>query len=312
MTETKKAGKATERASKVMREPKKSPSTAPAEPAKPTAEEPVPQNKDSKVPGGLWLKCPGCEATIFRKEMEARLKTCSSCGYHFTLGAAERIAITLDPETFEEHFADIEPRDRLAFHDRIPYSEKLRMAQVKSGVTEAAIVGTGKIEGIPVVLCVLDFSFLGGSMGEVVGEKVCLAAELAERENLPLVIFTASGGARMHEGAISLMQMARTCAALSRLRKSGGFSICIQTNPTTGGVTASFASVTDFVFSEPGALIGFAGPRVIETTIRQALPEGFQRAEFLLEKGQLDAVIPRDRMREELAKVLRYLPNVAK
>ncbi|MBL8896616.1 MAG: acetyl-CoA carboxylase carboxyltransferase subunit beta [Planctomycetes bacterium] len=267
-------------------------------------------SRESKVPGGLWLKCSSCNATIYRKEMEARLHTCPACGYHFTMKGWDRVLATADEGSFEEHHRDVQPRDRLAFNDRVPYGEKLLQTQKKTGLVEAALVGLGRIEGVPVVLGVLDFAFLGGSMGEVVGEKVALACELAESTRLPLVLFTASGGARMHEGALSLMQMAKTCAALQHLSAAGGFSICVQTNPTTGGVTASFASVTDLVLAEPGALIGFAGPRVIQTTIRQALPEGFQRAEFLVQKGQVDLIVPRQEMRKRLAQLLRFVPGV--
>ncbi|MBK9383443.1 MAG: acetyl-CoA carboxylase carboxyltransferase subunit beta [Planctomycetes bacterium] len=277
----------------------------------PAVEDKAPSNgngRESKVPGGLWLKCSNCNATIYRKEMEARLHTCTACGYHFTMKGWDRVHVTVDEGTFEEHHRDVQPCDRLAFNDRVPYGEKLLQTQKKTGLVEAALVGLGKIEGVPVVLGVLDFAFLGGSMGEVVGEKVALACELAEQQRLPLVLFTASGGARMHEGALSLMQMAKTCAALQHLSAAGGFSICVQTNPTTGGVTASFASVTDLVIAEPGALIGFAGPRVIQTTIRQALPEGFQRAEFLVQKGQVDLIVPRQEMRKRLAQLLRFVP----
>lgn len=267
--------------------------------------------RESKVPGGLWLKCSACNATIYRKEMEARQHTCPACSYHFTMKGWDRVHATADTGTFEEHHRDVQPRDRLAFIDRVPYGEKLIQTQKKTGLVEAAIVGLCRVEGIPVVLGVLDFAFLGGSMGEVVGEKIARACELAEERRLPLLLFTASGGARMHEGALSLMQMAKTCAALQHFAANGGFSICVQTNPTTGGVTASFASVTDLVISEPGALIGFAGPRVIQTTIRQALPEGFQRAEFLVTKGQIDLIVSRSELRQRLAQILRYLPGSA-
>lgn len=266
---------------------------------------------ESKVPGGLWLKCPDCQATIYRKEMEARLKTCPHCSHHFTLFGRERIEATADPGSFEEYYRELEPRDRLNFHDRMSYADKLKKTQAATGSNEAAIVGTATVHGIPIVLCVLDFSFLGGSMGEVVGEKVARSFELAEERKTAVVLFTASGGARMHEGAVSLMQMAKTCGAMHRFNERGGFSICVQTNPTTGGVTASFASVADLTLAEPGALIGFAGPRVIENTIKQELPPGFQRSEFLIDKGQLDAIVPRDEMRDTLARLLRYAPRMA-
>lgn len=285
----------------------------PPDPAPAAVEREAPANgngRESKVPGGLWLKCSNCNGTIYRKEMEARLHTCPACGYHFTMKGWDRVHATVDEGSFVEHHRDVQPRDRLAFNDRVPYGEKLQQTQKKTGLVEAAIVGVGRVEGLEVVLGVLDFAFLGGSMGEVVGEKVALACELAEEKRLPLLLFTASGGARMHEGALSLMQMAKTCAALQHLSAAGGFSICVQTNPTTGGVTASFASVTDLVLAEPGALIGFAGPRVIQTTIRQALPEGFQRAEFLVQKGQVDLIVSRHDIRKRLAQILRFVPGV--
>jgi len=266
-------------------------------------------SKKREMPGGLWLKCESCRQMIFRKELESRHRVCPNCGFHFTLGARDRIEITIDPGTFEEFLSDLAPADRLKFVDQVPYDEKVAAAQQKSKLTEAVIAGTGAIKGHPVVIGVLDFSFLGGSMGEVVGEKVARCCEVALETGRPAVFFTSSGGARMHEGAVSLMQMAKTCGALSRLSQANGASISVMTNPTTGGVTASFASVCDILLAEPGALIGFAGPRVIATTLRQELPKGFQRAEFLLEKGQIDAIVPRDRMRDDLARLLSYSPS---
>ncbi len=265
--------------------------------------------KKKDMPGGLWSKCSACGAMIFNKELEASLQVCPECGFHHGLTARRRIEVTADPGTFQEYFADLRPRDRLGFVDKVPYAEKLRKAQEKTGNADACLVGTCSIEGLEVVLAVLDFAFMGGSMGEVVGEKVTRAAELAGERGVPLVLFSASGGARMHEGAISLMQMAKTCAGLQAYRQAGGFSISVMTNPTTGGVTASFASVCDILAAEPGALIGFAGPRVIQNTIRQELPKGFQRSEFLLEKGQLDLIIPRPEMRSTLARILAYTPH---
>jgi acetyl-CoA carboxylase carboxyl transferase subunit beta len=266
-------------------------------------------SKKREMPGGLWLKCESCRQMIFRKELESRHRVCPNCGFHFTLGARDRLEITLDPGTFEEFLSDLAPVDRLKFVDQVPYDEKVAAAQQKSKLTEAVIAGTGAIKGTPIVIGVLDFSFLGGSMGEVVGEKVARCCEVALETGRPVVFFTSSGGARMHEGAVSLMQMAKTCGALSRLSQGSGASISVMTNPTTGGVTASFASVCDILLAEPGALIGFAGPRVIATTLRQELPKGFQRAEFLLEKGQIDAIVPRDRMRDDLARLLSYAPS---
>ena len=258
------------------------------------------------TPSGLWSKCSSCGSMIYTKELAANLSVCPNCGFHHTVDGRRRIEMTADPGTIIENFTDLRPADRLGFVDTVPYAEKITRAQKKTGNSDACLAGVAAIGGMPAVLAVLDFSFMGGSMGEVVGEKIARATELAGEKGLPLVIFSASGGARMHEGAISLMQMAKTCSALSAFREAGGFSISVMTNPTTGGVTASFASVCDLLIGEPGALIGFAGPRVIQNTIRQELPEGFQRAEFLLEKGQIDKIIARDKMREELARILRY------
>ncbi|MEZ5965972.1 MAG: acetyl-CoA carboxylase, carboxyltransferase subunit beta [Planctomycetota bacterium] len=262
--------------------------------------------KKKDMPGGLWIKCELCGSMLFRKEFDSRLRVCSSCGYHFTYPARERIALVADEGSFEELFVDLRGEDRLGFVDRVPYAEKLEATIKKTGEKDAAIVGTCTVKGIRCVVAVMNFAFLGGSMGMVVGEKVALAIELALDQKLPVLVFSCSGGARMHEGAISLMQMAKTCAALSRLNAGGGFSISIMTNPTTGGVTASFASVCDVLLAEPGALIGFAGPRVIATTIKKELPKGFQRAEFLLEKGQIDRIVSRDKMRDELARLMAY------
>ena len=266
--------------------------------------------KKKEMPGGLWSKCSACGTMVYNKELEANLLVCPECSFHHTVPARRRIEMTADPGSFVEHFTDLQPRDRLHFVDQEPYSEKLKRAQQKTGNTEACLAGTCTLEGIPLALAVLDFSFMGGSMGEVVGEKVARTVELALEENLPVLLVSASGGARMHEGAISLMQMAKTCATLHAYREAGGFSISLMTTPTTGGVTASFASVCDILLGEPGSLIGFAGPRVIQNTIRQDLPEGFQRAEFLLEKGQIDRIVERKALREELARILRYAPMV--
>lgn len=262
--------------------------------------------KKKDMPGGLWLKCEACSQVIFRKELEEKGRVCPSCGFHFTVPGKERIKMTLDEGSWREHFAELEAMDRLAFQDAQPYGEKIKRAAERTGQKEALLCGTGTIEGRPVVLAILDFNFMGGSMGEVVGEKIALAAELAVREKRPLVLFTSSGGARMHEGILSLMQMAKTCAALQTLNDAGGFSICVMTHPTTGGVTASFASVTDLILAEPGALIGFAGPRVIATTLKVELPSGFQRAEFLLDKGMIDSIVKRGEMRATLAKLIDY------
>lgn len=262
--------------------------------------------KKKDMPGGLWMKCEGCATTIYRKELEEQGMVCPKCSFHFTLPGAARIVATLDEGSWNELYADLTSLDRLGFVDSIPYSEKIARTVKRTGQNEGLYCGTGEIHGRPVVLAVLDFRFMGGSMGEVVGEKIALAAETAQAQSLPLVIFTSSGGARMHEGMLSLMQMAKTCSALAELSDAGGFSICVMTNPTTGGVTASFASVCDLTLGEPGALIGFAGPRVIASTIRQELPPGFQRAEFLMEKGQLDGIVAREELPGMLAKLIDY------
>ena len=262
--------------------------------------------KKKDIPGGLWIKCESCGTMLFRKEFEAKHRVCGSCGYHFTLPGRDRIALTVDEGSFEEFYVDLYAEDRLGFVDREPYGEKLEKTQEKTGEKDAAIVGTCTIKGFDAVIAVMNFKFMGGSMGVVVGEKIARAAELAMEKGYPLLIFSCSGGARMHEGPLSLMQMAKTCATISRLGAAGGFSICVMAHPTTGGVTASFASVCDVLLAEPGALIGFAGPRVISTTIKKELPKGFQRAEFLLEKGQIDRLVPRDKMRDELARLVAY------
>lgn len=269
--------------------------------------------KKKDMPGGLWLKCESCGAMLYRKELEEKGRVCPTCEFHFTLPGRERVAMTIDEGTWQERFSEVTALDRLGFKDGSTYAEKVEKARSRTKQNEALICGTGKIDGRDVVLAVLDFSFLGGSMGEVVGEKIALAAEIAIAESKPLVIFTGSGGARMHEGVLSLMQMAKTCAALAELNDAGGFSICVMTHPTTGGVTASFASVCDITLAEPGALIGFAGPRVIATTLKQELPAGFQRAEFLLEKGQIDRIVKRGEMKQVLARLLDYTkgPKVA-
>lgn len=262
--------------------------------------------KKKDMPGGLWIKCEACGTMLFRKEFESKHRVCASCGYHFTLPARERIELTVDPGTFQEFFMKLEAEDRLHFVDKITYAKKLKASQKKTGEKDACVVGTCAIKGYPVVVAAMNFSFMGGSMGAVVGEKIALAIELGIERKLPVIIIACSGGARMHEGPISLMQMAKTCAALAKLNAAGGFSVSVMTHPTTGGVTASFASVCDILIAEPGALIGFAGPRVIATTIKKELPKGFQRSEFLLERGQVDRIVSRDKMRDELARLVAY------
>jgi acetyl-CoA carboxylase carboxyl transferase subunit beta len=263
--------------------------------------------KKRDVPEGLWVKCKKCSETLFKKDLDVALNVCTHCGYHFSLGAKERIATLVDPDSFTELWADLRAVDRLGFVDKEPYSEKMRKAEARSGRPEAAMAGYAMIDGLRVALCVLDFSYMGGSMGVVVGEKVTRTLELAADEGVPCIVVSCSGGARMHEGVLSLMQMAKTSAAIHRLSERGGLFISVLTNPTTGGVTASFAALGDLIFAEPEALIGFAGPRVIQETLRQELPEGFQRSEFLLERGFIDRIVPRKDLRATLAQSIRLL-----
>ncbi len=261
------------------------------------------------VPEGLWMRCGGCKATIFRKEVEARLNVCTEpgCGYHFYLPGRERIAQLLDADSFEEWFTDLCPCDALEFKDRLPYADRLRAEQAKTSMRDAAVVGRGFIRGRPVVLGVTDFAFMAGSMGSVVGEKLTRAAEEATRLHLPLIFVSGSGGgARMQEGIFSLMQMAKVSAALGRYDEAGGLYVSILTNPTMGGVAASFATQGDVILAEPGATIGFAGPRTIWNTVRLELPEGFQTSEFLLEHGFIDRIVERKDLRTELAKIIDY------
>lgn len=264
------------------------------------------RSKKKEIPGGLWGKCPACGEMIYKKDLEAKAKVCPKCDYHNVINALERVAYTLDEGTAQEMSADLEAVDRLEFVDKAPYPDKIKATKAKTKRTEAMWIGTGKVMGRDVAFGTLDFSFLGGSMGWVVGEKVAIITEHARKNKLPLILCSASGGARMHEGAISLMQMAKDCAALARFDDEGGLYISVLANPTTGGVTASWATQADVVLAEPGALIGFAGPRVIKTTLMQDLPEGFQRSEFLIGKGQLDAIVHREKLRETLDMLMSY------
>ena len=259
------------------------------------------------VPEGLWLRCPGCQQTIFRKEVEKRLGVCPECDYHWYVPARQRIAQVLDEGTFEEWDADLEPCDPLEFADRIPYKERLREEQARTGLRDAAVTGTGMIRGRRVAFGVTDSAFIMGSMGSVVGEKITRLVERATQQQLPLIIISGSGGgARMHEGILSLMQMAKVSAALARFDRAGGLFISVLTNPTMGGVAASFASLGDLIFAEPKALIGFAGPRTIKATIRLELPKGFQTSEFLLEHGYIDRIVRRPDLKTEIARAIDY------
>lgn len=264
-----------------------------------------PQRKTA-IPEGLWLRCPGCGKMIYRKQMEANLHVCPECQHHFRIGAAERVKQMTDPGSFEPMFTDLSPTDPLKFRDLKTYRDRLLAEQIKSGATDAAIAGTGFIKGRAAMLCVLDLSFMMGSMGSVVGEVVTRSIETATQRNLPAIIVSGSGGARMQEAGLSLMQMAKSSAALARHDDAGGLFISVLTDPTTGGVTASFAMLGDVILAEPKALIGFAGPRVIQQTIRQELPDGFQRSEYLLKAGMVDRVVPRAELRSEIARVIDY------
>ncbi len=259
------------------------------------------------VPEGLWMRCPGCEGTIFRKEAEKRLGVCPECDFHWYVSARQRIAQLFDEGTFEEWDGDLEPADPLEFVDKAPYRQKLIEEQHRTGLKDAAISGTGMIRARRVAFGVTDSAFIMGSMGSVVGEKLTRCVERATREQLPLIIVSGSGGgARMHEGMLSLMQMAKVSAALARFDTAGGLFISVLTNPTMGGVAASFASLGDVVFAEPKALIGFAGPRTIKATIRIELPKGFQTSEFLLEHGFIDRIVARRDLQSELAAAIDY------
>jgi acetyl-CoA carboxylase carboxyl transferase subunit beta len=259
------------------------------------------------VPEGLWQRCPGCQQTIFRKEAQRLLGVCPECEFHWYVPAQERIAQVLDDGTFEEWFAGLEPTDPLGFADKKPYAERLKAEQVRTGLREAAIVGTGMIRARRVAFGVTDSAFIMGSMGAVVGEKLTRLVERATLDNLPLIIISASGGgARMHEGILSLMQMAKVSAALARYDRAGGLFISVLTNPTMGGVAASFASLGDVTFAKPKALIGFAGPRTIQATIRIELPKGFQTSEFLLEHGYIDRIVRRQDLKSEIARTIDY------
>jgi acetyl-CoA carboxylase carboxyl transferase subunit beta len=264
--------------------------------------------RKKEMPEGLWTKCDVCKEMLFQKELDEAFKVCKKCGHHFRMSAGERIATILDAGSFEEVAADLEAVDSLNFVAKgTPYPVKLKEEQKNTGRKDALVIGTGRLRGRDVVFGAMEFEFLGGSMGVVVGHKVLLAAELALERKLPLLLVCASGGARMHEGALSLMQMAKACAALARLGEAGGLYVSLLADPTTGGVTASFATMADVVLAEPHALIGFAGPRVIEQTIKQKLPKDFQRAEFLLQKGQLDRIVPRAELVDTLDRIFSAL-----
>ncbi len=258
------------------------------------------------VPEGLWIRCPDCAAMLFRKSVESNLWVCPECRHHFRVSGPRRVQQLTDPGSFEPFNEHMSPVDPLKFRDVKPYAERLVAAQKATRQNDGVQTGTAFIKGRKVVLAAMDFEFLGGSMGSVVGEKITQAILMAAERDLPLVIVSASGGARMMESGFSLMQMAKTCAALARFDDQGGLFISVLTDPTTGGVTASFAMLGDVILAEPKALIGFAGPRVIQQTIRQELPDGFQRAEFLLDCGFIDRVVPRSELRSEISRIIDY------
>ena len=269
-----------------------------------------PPDKQSRVPEGLWVKCPSCSQIIYNKDLAASLSVCTKCGHHFRLSATERLRSLFDGE-WTEYDRDLVSTDPLAFSDTKPYRKRLEASIAASGQKDAVITATGEIAGIRASVAAMEYGFIGGSMGVVVGEKITRAIERAIELRLPVVIVSCSGGARMMEGALSLMQMAKVSAALARLDRAGLPYISVLTDPTTGGVTASFAMLGDLNIAEPKALIGFAGPRVIEQTIRQKLPEGFQRAEFLVEHGMVDMIVDRRKLKAAIADALRFMHTPA-
>jgi len=264
------------------------------------------RTKKKDIPEGLWLRCPGCEEMVFRKRVEENLHVCPECQYHFKVGARQRIAMLADAGSFEEYLPNLMSPDPLGFVDRKSYIERLADAQRQTDLYDGTVVGRAYVKGRPVVLGAMDADFIMGSMGSVVGEKVTSAAEKAMELKVPLVICCASGGARMMEGILSLAQMSKTSAAVARLGRAGGLYISVMTNPTTAGVLASFGSLGDVILAEPGAMVGFTGPRVIRQTMRQDLPEGFQTAEFMLEHGFVDRIVARRDLRSEVASIIDY------
>lgn len=263
--------------------------------------------KASRVPEGLWVKCPECSQVIYNKDLIASLHVCPKCAHHFRINAADRLRQLFDDERWEEFDTGLRSTDPLKFVDTKPYQKRLDASIAATGMKDAVIGAIGRIDGIETSVAAMEYAFIGGSMGVVVGEKITRVIERALERRLPVVIVSCSGGARMMEGTLSLMQMAKISAALARLDRAGLPFISVLTDPTTGGVTASFAMLGDVIYAEPKALIGFAGPRVIEQTIRQKLPEGFQRSEFLLEKGMLDAVVDRRELKATIGRTLRVM-----
>jgi len=271
------------------------------------SKETIKAEKKIKIPEGLWVKCDSCREIIYKKEIDKNLRICPKCNYHFRISAKDRIQLLVDEGSFTEIDTGLSSKDPLNFRDKIAYKDRLEENRKKSELEEAAISGEATIEGIPVVLVMMDFSFMGGSMGSVVGEKVVRAAEAALEAKKPLITVASSGGARMQEGIFSLMQMARVSAAIARLNENGLLYISVLADPTFGGVTASFAMLGDVIIAEPRSLIGFAGPRVIEQTIKQQLPDDFQRAEFLLDHGMIDMVVDRKDLKKTIGQIIGIL-----
>ena len=263
--------------------------------------------KSSRVPEGLWIKCPGCTQIIYNKDLDKNQQVCPKCAHHFRISATDRLRSVFDNGQWTEHFPGLTSNDPLTFTDTKPYRDRLRSTIAKTGMKDALVVATGTLDGREVVVAAMEYAFIGGSMGVVVGEKITRAIEMALARRRPVIVVSCSGGARMMEGALSLMQMAKVSAALARLDRARLPFISVLTDPTTGGVTASFAMLGDLNIAEPKALIGFAGPRVIEQTIRQKLPEGFQRSEFLLEHGMLDLIVDRRDLKSTLTRALSFM-----
>lgn len=267
------------------------------------------EKRTRSVPEGVWVKCPSCEQPLYRSELERNLHVCPKCNHHMRIGARRRLDYFLDPDSVEEIAAGLEPQDPLKFRDSKRYRDRINQAQKQTGEKDALVAATGTLLGRPVVVCAFEFKFMGGSMGSVVGERFCRAAAVAAETRAPLISFSASGGARMQEALFSLLQMAKTSSALAMLGEQRVPFVSVLTDPTTGGVSASLAMLGDINVAEPKALIGFAGPRVIEQTVRQKLPEGFQRSEFLLEHGAIDMIVDRREMREALADLIAKLEH---
>ena len=267
------------------------------------------EKRTRSVPEGVWIKCPKCDAQLYRNELERNLQVCPKCDHHMRIGARRRLQVFLDPETMQELSTNLEPEDPLKFRDSKRYRDRINAAQKQTGEKDALLAAKGNLLGQPVVACAFEFSFMGGSMGSVVGEKFSRAADYAAENGIPLISFSASGGARMQEALFSLLQMAKTSAALARMGEKRVPFVSVLTDPTTGGVSASLAMLGDVNIAEPRALIGFAGPRVMEQTVGQKLPEGFQRSEFLLDHGAIDMIVDRRNMREQIADLLAKFDN---